>query len=108
MASPISNDKILPQTADLTNRRRSEGEPNRSQKTTQPVDDTVQLSSAGQLASQEAGGPRSSGNITSMEQARSVASRIREQIETAGPAAGDTHRRLESGLLGNLLETASA
>ena len=108
MASPISNDKILPQTADRTSRRQPEGEPNRSQKATPPADDTVHLSSAGQLASQEAGGPRSSGNISSMEQARSVASRIREQIETAGPAAGNTHRRLESGLLSSLLETASA
>lgn len=108
MANPISNDKILPQTADRALQKRPQGQQTEQQKAAPPAEDTVQLSHAGRLANQELDTPKGSGNITNPDQARSVASKIREQIEADGPAAGNIHRRMESGLLNNLLETARA
>ncbi|MCW8908160.1 MAG: hypothetical protein OQL28_12985 [Sedimenticola sp.] len=68
----------------------------------------MKLSQGAQLANQEADGPRRSGNITSAEQAHSLVSRIREQLENGGAAASAAHGRMESGLLTSLLQASSA
>ena len=108
MVSPVSNDKILPQTAERPAQKRARGEQVGQQKTTPPENDSVKLSQSGQLANRETDGPRRSGNITSTEQARSLVSRIREQLENGGAEAQGVHGRMESGLLTNLLQANSA
>jgi len=108
VVSPISNDKILPQTAERPSQKRARGEQVGQQKTTLPENDSVKLSQSGQLANQEVDAPRRSGNINSVEQARSLVSRIREQLESGGAAASTVHGRMENGLLTNLLQANSA
>ena len=108
MVSPVSNDKILPQTAERPAQNRARGEQVGQQKTSPPENDSVKLSQSGQLANQEADGPRRGGNITSAEQARSLVSKIREQLEGDGTTANAAHGRMESGLLTNLLQANSA
>ncbi|MCW8890413.1 MAG: hypothetical protein OQL20_07135 [Sedimenticola sp.] len=69
-------------------------------------DDSVELSSAGRLVSQDAS--RSSGAIQTAEQAQTLVLKIREQIQSAGSDAMKAHNQLESGQLTHLLESTAA
>ncbi|MDF1530139.1 MAG: hypothetical protein P1R74_13550 [Sedimenticola sp.] len=113
MVSSISNDKILPQTNDrnssVTDKRSSSaGEQGGSSSRAASVDDTVQLSSAGRMISQDVSGARANRAIENAEQAKSVALKIRAQIESSGSAAMQAHGQIESGQLTTLLESSAA
>ncbi len=110
MVSPLSNDKILPQQSDrnstATSKRTSTGQHGTT--TARPADDTLELSSAGRLINQEINPAKGSGAINTAEEARQLVVKIREQIETAGPKALQSHNPLVKGLLTTLLESSAA
>ncbi|MCW8944710.1 MAG: hypothetical protein OQL27_08045 [Sedimenticola sp.] len=111
MVSPISNDKILPPSNDRNSTSSGSRSGSAQDKTAgthpaPPLDDSVELSSAGRLVSQDTN--RSSGSIQTAEQAKILATEIREQIESAGKNALQAHGQLESGQLTRLLESSAA
>jgi hypothetical protein len=112
VVSPISNDKILPQVNDRNNsatskRSGAELANNTGTARTSTTEDTVELSGAGRLVSQEVNSTRS-GNITSSEQAMTLALRIKEQIESSASSAMKAQGQIESGQLTRLLESSAA
>lgn len=113
MVSPVSNDKILPQSGDRNTTaagKKSSGEQNGAtgSTATRPTDDSVELSSASRLSNQEAPITRSGGNINSPTEARELVAQISAQIESAGAQAIKTHGQLESGITTTLLDSSAA
>lgn len=113
MVSPISNDKILPHNNERNSAAAGKKSPSGQDHapnavSRRPTDDTVELSSASQLANQEVASARNSGAIGSAAEARELVTRIREQIEAAASQALNSHGRLEKGQLTALLESTAA
>jgi len=113
VVSPITNDKILPQSNDRNTTaagKKSSGGQNSaaSSAAARPTDDSVELSNASRLSNREASATRNGGNINSPAEARELVARISAQMESDGAQAIKIHGQLESGITTTLLDASAA
>ena len=121
MVNPLSNDKIpsaLSQRSSNADQKSVKQSQSQEQKTqpgdsvatqTKGVEDTLELSDSGRIFSQTADRTvRSAGEVATPGEAIALATRIREQLEQAGPQSLTIHRDIRADQLANLLHTAPA
>ena len=119
MVSPISSDKVLPQTTgrqSINDGKPAAGKGERTAQSDAPTQtqgqspiDTVNVSESGRLISQ---GTEASGAVNTPienhEQAKSLVSLLRQQIADAGESALQAHGTIQAGQLNALLGSAPA
>ena len=118
MASPISNDKMMPPVGTKASRSddKGSGRPEGSAEETSPApqasqtaEDRVDINQANQVLNQSnSQGVRSDNPIESPEQAASLATQIKEQIQAQGAKALTAQGGVVSGHLDALLNSAPA
>ena len=113
MVNSIQNDKITSVSSergvDNPRERAGKSAPGAEEKDRQsssPTNDRVEVSGAGRLLSEAPTGTHPS--LTTPEQARDLASRVREQLQTLGEQAIRAHSGGDGARLSSLLETAVA